>query len=88
MLHEVGWLLIALAAVGALILLNRHGRAIFAPRAILSSRASFPVRFELVTALAGLADLITYWIGLAMAAVLIWEAVVQAEAFRARRAHS
>jgi hypothetical protein len=88
MLHEVGWLLIALAAVLALFEQSMSGRAALAPSAILSSRDSLPVRAALVLALAGLADLITYWIGLAMAAVLVWEAVVQVEAFRARRAHN
>jgi hypothetical protein len=88
MMPEVGWLLIGLAVVGALFALSMRGREQFAPRAILSAPNSFPVRAALVTALAGVADLITYWIGLAVAAVLVWEAVVQVEAFRARRAHN
>jgi hypothetical protein len=85
MMPEVGWLLIGLAVVGALFALSMRGREQFAPRAILSSPDSFPARAALVTALAGVADLITYWIGLAMIAVLIWEAVVQVRGRRVRR---
>jgi hypothetical protein len=87
-MFEAGLLLIALAVVGALFALSMRGRDQFAPRAILVSPDSFPVRAAVVTALAGIAIVTTAWIGLAMIAVLIWEAVVQVRGWRVRRAHS
>ena len=87
-MFEAGLLLIALAVVGALFALSMGGREQFAPRAILVSPDSFPVRAPVVTALAGIAILTTAWIALAIIAVLIWEAVVQVHGRRVRRAQN
>lgn len=84
-MHVVGWLLIALAAVGELFTLGFAGRAWFAPRAILTSPDSIGVRWCLCPAIAGIANLTTIWLGLAMIPVLAWEAAVQLEGRRARK---
>ena len=84
-MHVVGWLLIALAAVGELLTLSFAGSAWFAPRAMLTSPDSLTVRWCLFPAIAGIADLTTYWLGLAMIPLLAWGAAVQLEGRRARK---
>lgn len=85
MMPEVGWLLIALAAAGELFMLSMWGRAQFRPRAFLTSPDSLGVRWQLFPAIAGIADLTTYWVGLAMIPLLAWEAAVQIEGRGARK---
>jgi hypothetical protein len=67
---ESGWLLIAMAAAGELVTLGFAGRAWFTPRAILTSPDSLTVRWCLFPAIAGIANLTTYWVGLAMIPLL------------------
>jgi hypothetical protein len=84
-MHVVGWLLIALAAAGELFTLSFAGRAWFTPHAILTSPDSLTVRWCLFPAIAGIANLTTLWVGLAMIPLLAWEAAVQIEGRRARK---